>query len=116
MTANNDYYAHTAYRAQIWQAQPANPPHNISGMTLLPFNDYRQVDPDIYLDRMHEVIHAPQPDEEEQKRLPFRFDAQKIRTLTPTRPFVDVFCTLGGYILLLGSVCFLIGSLLLYFF
>ena len=104
-------YADTAYRAQVWKTQPANLPHKMSGMTALPFNDYRQVVPDFFHRDMHEIIHAAPPTKEEQQRVPFRFNTKKIRSATSTRQFVDVFCTLGGYLLLIGSGIVLLSSL-----
>jgi len=71
---NENYYADTAYRAKVWLTQPPNPPHKMSGMTLLPFGDYRHVDPDTYLHDTHSLINAKPSSEAEKKRVPIRFD------------------------------------------
>ena len=109
-------YADTAYRAQIWKTQPLNTPHKMSGMTSLPFDDYRQVVPDFFHRNMHEIIHAVPSTKEEQQRIPFRFDTKQIRSATSTRQFVDVFFTFGGYMLLITSAGSLLTCLFLFFY
>jgi len=113
---DHNYYADTAYSAKMWRTQPKNRRHSMSGMILLPFGNYRDIDPYRYLYNWHDSVNAEPPTAEEQKSFPIRFDTKKIRSITSTRQFVDVFCTFGGYILLLCSILFALTSIAFYFY